>query len=298
LDDLRPFLGMTPSERGPKESKRTAQSRSAPRQLDVERLRAFDVALGFDARKLTVPELAAIESLRVQAELKGGTLHVRPLEIGLAAGRALGSFSFEGNRETPRASVDFELRGLRLDKLVPKLASAAAVTSTLAGRIRLESRADSIAGLIRRAQGTVTVRLGGGQLSNVADAKLALNLGKLIALKVQGDRSIALNCGIAEFDVRDGRANSRSIVLDTQDTHVEGVGSVDLRSGAWNVVLTPHPRRPGLLTRRASIRVEGDGSRVRTVVQKAVELRRKHPTTHGDPCAGTVTVAPEQRAER
>lgn len=297
-DDLRSLLSVTPSEARPKASKATAQSRSAPRELDVERLRAFDVALSFDARKLTVPEFAAVESLRLQAALKGGTLQVKPLEVGLAAGRALGSLSFEGHGETPRASVDLELKGLRLDRLIPKLASTAALTSTLAGRIKLESRADSVAGLIERAQGSVVARLSGGQLSNVADAKLALNLGKLIALKLRGDRSIALNCGIAEFDVREGRASSRSIVLDTEDTQVEGVGSVDLRSGAWNVVLTPHPRRPGLLTRHASIRVEGNGFRARTFIQKAVELRRKNQTTRSDPCTGTVTVAPEQRVAR
>ena len=94
-------------------------------------------------------------------------------------------------------------------------------------------------------------------IANFADAKLGLNVGKMIGLIFRGDRDIAIHCGAVSFDVHGGAGKSREIVLDTAQTHIEGIGTRDLRRERWDLLLTPQPKKPGLLTRHASIRVEG-----------------------------------------
>jgi hypothetical protein len=42
------------------------------------------------------------------------------------------------------------------------------------------------------------------------------------------------------------REKSRAIVLDTEQTHITGVGTVNLKDQQFELLLTPEPKQPGL----------------------------------------------------
>jgi hypothetical protein len=75
-------------------------------------------------------------------------------------------------------------------------------------------------------------------------------------------------------------------VLDTEQTRTAGIGTVDVRAEKWQLLLTPQPRNPGLLTRRASIRVEGTFRDAKISIQERVALRGWTDRTDGSTSSG------------
>ena len=97
----------------------------------------------------------------------------------------------------------------------------------------------------------------GGDISNLLDAKLALNGGKILRLLLTGDGAIGINSAVASFDFDKGLGSSKTILLDTEQTHTEGAGILDLRNETFDVLLTPHPKKPGIFPLGSSIRAHG-----------------------------------------
>jgi uncharacterized protein involved in outer membrane biogenesis len=253
------------------------------------------------AKKLIGEGGSLFDSVQAAAVLTGGALEVKPLRLGLAGGQALGALTFDARQDPPQARVELEIRYLRLSNLFPPLAEAIGGAAPVRGHVKLAGRGDSLASLIGSASGSIAARMDKGRISNLADAKLALDMGRALKLLLRGDRHITLNCGVVEADVRNGTATSRTIVLDTEETHTSGIGTLDLRDQRWQVVLTPQPRRPGLFTRDASIRLHGSFTTARVALQERLAMRR----VRGGPgkseergCDGAVKAAPQQRSAR
>jgi uncharacterized protein involved in outer membrane biogenesis len=107
-----------------------------------------------------------------------------------------------------------------------------------------------------------------GSISNLADAKLGLNIGKAIGLRIRGDQEIAINCGAIAFDFRNGKGKSQVMLLDTEQTHVEGAATVDLGKEELVMVLNPRPKKPGLFTLNGSVVVQGSFKHPRVSVDR------------------------------
>ena len=270
LADLRPLAGVQPSARGEADDGRVFPARA----LRVDTLRAFDARVTMNAKKLKVPDAPMLESLRLTAELNSGVLTLESAEFGVAGGHAAAAITFDAREETPSARATIDLRGLRVERLFPSAAQKARAGGAIRGQMRLDGKGSSIAAMLGNASGSMSVRMDEGRLSNLADAKLGFNLGKVLGLWIRGDRDIAINCAVMAFDVRGGMGKSRAIVLDTEQTRVEGIGTVNLREERWELMLNPQPKKPGLLAKSASIRVHGTFRRVETSIEERAPIER------------------------
>lgn len=295
LDDLRPLMGMR-SARGSAPLRATSGSASgesqgaagdsAPagrellptRPLRLDAVRATDVQISASLRKLTVAAFPMLQDVRFDASLREGLLELKPFEAEVAGGRINGSLSFDGREDAAATRLSAELRGARVERLLPTLAAKSGSTGALSARVTLSGRGNSVAAIVGKSAGSAAFTLGRGTISNLADAKLGLNFGKVLSVFLRGDRVIAINCGAAVFDVQGGVAQSRKIVLDTQQTHVDGKGSITLRDQRLDLMLTPEPKQPGLFTRRASIRIQGPVSAPAVSLEERVE---QAATAHG-----------------
>jgi uncharacterized protein involved in outer membrane biogenesis len=243
------------------------------RPFHVDRLKAVDARIKMNAKKLKADAISMLESLRLSADLDDGVLELKPIDVGLAGGHLTGSISFNGGRAPHAARATIELRDIRLERLMPTLAATARSIAPVRGEITLSGHGNSIAAMLGNATGSAIARVDGGRISNLADAKLGLNGGKILSLLVRGDRDIAVHCGAVAFDLRNGSGTSQ-VVLDTEQTRTEGVGSVDLREERWDLVLTPQPKNPGLFTRRASIRTQGTFRTAEISIQERIAIGR------------------------
>jgi len=213
-----------------------------------------------------------LESLRVNAQLSDGLLEVKSMELGMAGGHVSGSITFDARSKSPSARVALEVRSLQLEKLLPHLSSKSRSAGTIQGHIRFDGEGNSVAALFSSGKGAFAARMENGSISNLADAKLGLNGGKILSALVRGDRDIAIRCAAVGFNFRSAIGKSETIALDTEQTHVDGAGTIDLREERVDVVLTPQPKKPGFFVRHGSIRLSGPFRNIGVTLQDRVEL--------------------------
>jgi uncharacterized protein involved in outer membrane biogenesis len=172
----------------------------------------------------------------------------------------VGQFSFDGRLKALASHVALDVKDVRLEQLVPALSkgkNAGKGAGALQGFLDLKGDGDSIAKLAASTSGQAHIEMDGGAISNLLDAEIALNAGKALKVLVKGDRAIGVNNATAAFDFEKGIGKSRSIVLDTDQTHTQGTGTIDLRDETIELLLTPHPKKTAVLALHSSIRVHG-----------------------------------------
>jgi len=293
IADLRPLIGMRPAtERargdrvpGGEPEATNSKGRVLPaRPVRVDRLKAFDASIKFEAKKFEVVAVPMVESLRVTADLAGGVLELKPLALGIAGGRVAGTLRMDARQKPVSSRVRMELRDLKLERLVAWITPRARAAGAVRGDIDLSGRGNSVAGMLADATGSFSANVTGGRISNLADAKLGLNFGKVVGLMLRGDRDIPINCAAIALDVASGAGKTRTVMLDTSQTRTTGVGAVKFREKRWELLLNPQPKTPGLLTRHATIRVSGSFRDADVSIEERMVLRgreRAH-TLNGD----------------
>jgi len=66
-----------------------------------------------------------------------------------------------------------------------------------------------------------------------------------------------LKCAVGHFDVSQGRAETKSLLVDMERIVIKGVGSVDLNSERLNLLVWPDPRDPALISLTTPVRITG-----------------------------------------
>ncbi len=227
------------------------------RAFNGERLKTLDAHVTLDARKLRAGALPELESLRVTADLDDGVLALKPIDIGLSGGHVVGLLTVDGQRKPLSSHARVEFKDVRIEKLLDRLAKGARSTGSLKGFADLKGQGDSVARILSTSSGSVEVSMEGGSISNLLDAQLGLRGGKILRLLITGDRTIGIHSAVVAFDFEKGLGTSKTILLDTDQTHTEGTGILNLRDETVDVLLTPHPKKPGIFSLHSSIRVHG-----------------------------------------
>lgn len=238
-----------------------APDRTAPRAeeepLSNSRIRTLDAELRLDVKRLTMPAPPVSASLALTAKLAHGVLAIVPIDLGLAGGHATGDLTFDANQDRPTARARIEVRGVRIEKLLASLPEKKRVAGAINGSLDLTARGDSLAALLETVSGSIAARMVDGSMSGRLDAELGLSGARFLGTLLGGDNQVPIRCAAADFEFRDGKGRARTMLIETERTSVEGTGTVDLRSAAFDLLLTPRPDRPGLLELRKSIWLRG-----------------------------------------
>ncbi len=225
--------------------------------LGAKRLLAVDAQLSIVARKLKSPGMPALESIKFSADLAGGVLQLKAIDLGVAGGHATGAITLDAQQEPASSRVAIELRGLRLERLLPVVAEIGVKPGPVGGSLQLRGGGDSMAAIAGSASGSISMNMAGGSIPGLLDAKLAQNLGRILRLKIGGDRAIEVHCAAVAFEFSKGVGKSRAILLDTEQTRVDGEGTMNLREETLDVLLEPTQKKRGLFSLNKAIHVHG-----------------------------------------
>ncbi len=170
---------------------------------------------------------------------------VYPLEGGLEGSAFAGNIKYIDGK----LHIDGVLKDLSLDTL------AEDTEGKLDARINLEAKGDDGAQLIHSLTGRFTLTNGGGKLSSKS---LAFWSRGLVASLLPGKKEATnLNCAIVDFNIENGVAHSRAIVVDTGDNTVFAKGDIALDSGKVDMVLKPNPKDMQLVSVATPVHITG-----------------------------------------
>lgn len=273
MDDLGPLIGLPPTERSAKAVEGVAppptvtQVKRARRDggrkvlptatLDFERLRAMNAEVKYQAERIRNVRELPLDRGSAQVKLMDGVLTLDPLNLGVAGGSLAGAIRIDGTQNPADIRTALDVRAMQLSRLIPKIETMRTSFGKLDGRVNLSGRGNSVASWLGGASGDVAALTGRGQFSNLLLEVMGLDGGEILKFLLQGDRNVVLRCAAMAFDVDKGTMNSRSVVLDTEDTVFNVSGQASLSKETLDFVIRPQPKDRSILSLRSPLVIGG-----------------------------------------
>jgi uncharacterized protein involved in outer membrane biogenesis len=240
--------------------------------LEGDRLRGMDAQLDYGADTVK-DSVLPLRGARLHLTLDHGLLVMDPLTFDLPQGRFTATISLNARGAEPVTAVDARLTNVQLQTLLPPAAgrndvAAPPIDGLLVARVKLTGRGDSVRRAAARANGAVTLVIPHGHIRRAFAELLGVNAGKGLGLLLAKNKDESnIRCGVAAFDVVDGRMNANQILLDTDVVRVTGQGSADLRDETLDLVLEGDSKRFRLTHVFLPVTVEGRFRSLRLGVQ-------------------------------
>ncbi|MCR5884540.1 AsmA family protein [Rhizobacter sp. J219] len=212
------------------------------RAVPLDTLRALDGHVTLKVDTLRVPKWPDAHQLQATATLAGGEVQVQLQRGELAGGRWQGRFRVDTRSRAPAVTLQLQADGVKLVQLWPALSQQAGVQwPAVDGQLTLSTLGATWADWWDGIDGQLDLRFAGGSIPRKLDARLGLHAGRMLGSLLGGDKPVPIRCGAVSLAFSGGVGRTRSMVLETERTQVNGVGSVHLADESWALVLTPQP---------------------------------------------------------
>lgn len=259
LADLGPVVG-APTGDGAQEK---GTSKRAGKVLPdaafaTDRWNAMDVDLSFAGERIVRPDSLPIENLSVHAKLQNAELTLEPLRFGVAKGKIDSRVVLDARDGPLKTQLRGSVEGLQLSALFPKVELMEKSFGRLDGAVALSATGNSVARMLGSSSGEARLYIRDGTFSKQMLDLAALNVGSVVVSRLFGENEeVKLRCAVADFAVRDGVAETRSVQLSTDEALVEAVGTVDLRNEQMNLRIKPESLKWKFLSLRTPLYVRG-----------------------------------------
>jgi AsmA family protein len=242
LRDIAGLLGGGPGPPGtpgqtPQQQERAAQmnreANASPRllpdrPLNLPKLRGLDAHLTYRAERIQGRAMP-FDDLTLRMDLVEGTVALRPLSFGVGAGRiAADVLLTPGERDAVQAKAEARFERLDLARLM-RATGTYKGAGALSGTARVEGTGRSIADILGHGDGALLLSMAGGDLSKLLVDLTGLRLGNALLGSLGGEARTLVECFVADLPLRRGILSTRALLLETEDTVIEGRGAVDLR---------------------------------------------------------------------
>jgi AsmA protein len=258
LDDLGPLVGSRVGKTASTTKQSLAQERVLPDMpFNFERWDTVDAEVQLDAKALLRTKANPLQNMLVHLSLRDSVLTIDPLTFSLAGGQLNARVTLDGRSNPIRAHALVHARRVNLAKLFPSDSVSKGSAGQIHGDFDMTGSGNSIGTMLASANGKLSVVVEGGQISKMLMEKAGLHLWEMLTLSLTGDRLVTLHCGVADFDVKQGRMQATALIFDTQVTTIFGTGSIDLAKEQLNLVLNPKTKKTSPLALRSPIYVAG-----------------------------------------
>jgi uncharacterized protein involved in outer membrane biogenesis len=248
--DLRPLF---PSEEkkaspGTPSAKRgaTGKEKVFPSQpLPLDGLKAVDGDVKIQVGQVLGLPLT-IQNFNARVLLQDGDLLANPLQMAVNGGSLGGLFNLRTRGSVPSFKCDFKLEHLDLASLLKDLGTRQILEGKVSAEADLNGKGRSIAEWMGGLNGRTFVTMGKGRLNNkylnLIGADLAESILRLINPFKKGEDFTPVNCLVNGFDIQNGLAVCKALVLDTPVMTVIGEGQVNLKEERLNLSIHPNPK--------------------------------------------------------
>ena len=114
---------------------------------------------------------------------------------------------------------------------------------------------NAVESILGGANGEVKAVVSDGTISKFLLEAVGLNVGSMVLTKIVGDRQVKINCLASDFAVTSGLMQTRSFVVDTEESLVDVSGRINLATDKLDLTIDPHPKGARLIWLRAPVDV-------------------------------------------
>ena len=274
LADLGPAIGMTP------DAPRNRKGMVLPnRPFDLKALRSMDanVFLDFGELDLSTRLLDPLQPMQGHLLLADGVLTLNNLDARTGGGHLKGNLALNGQKSIAVWNANLRWDGVRLERWINqsrKPGKPSFVSGTLNGKTALQGQGRSTAEILATLKGDFRSQLKDGKVSHLVVEAAGLDLAESLGLLLTGDKTLTVQCGVADLVADRGVFRPRVMVLDTTDSAIWIDGSLSLATEALDLraVVTPKDFSP--LTLRTPLLVRGTFASPAVSIEKGPLARK------------------------
>ena len=225
--------------------------------LPFDALALLDAKLNLSSGQLRVSRRMVLNDVKLSAELKDARLSVDPLQGLLAGGALAGSARVEGAQTPPALRLALKGGGIDFSRLLQEAEISDQVDGELALDVALAGQGDSPHALASSLDGHVQAVSQDGTIDNALLRFLSAGLGDITGPLFGSADNAELNCIIGHFDIADGQATSRALVLDSGTFAIAGRGGLDLEAERVSLAFDTETSQPSLASLAVPFKVIG-----------------------------------------
>ena len=270
LADLGPAIGGTVA---PQTASDKAAVASGGRVLPsaafrTERWRTMDADVQFTGASIVRNAALPISDMTTHILLDDGVVRLDPLQFGVAGGTLTGTIRLDGRQQPLDGRIDITARHLKLKQLFPTFDRMDTSFGEINGDAKLSGLGNSTAALAATANGEVKLLINNGAISNALLEEAGLNVANIVVARLFGDKTVQINCGAADFVVKDGVLNSRVFAFDTTDALINVNGTINLATEQMLLDVYPQTKGFRVFSLRSPLYVKGTFSKPDVGVMK------------------------------
>ena len=263
--DLAPLVGATPGKTGnvSSQQKHTAEELQARGELfpnvplHVERLRAMNMDVSLDARRVVAPSYLPVQALSAHVVVENGDAVVRPLDLALAGGKVSGDMAIDARTDNPVTRANLRFHDVDLAAFFRGSRFFNTTHGKLAGRIQLAGDGRSLAQVMGSANGDIVLAMDGGSISALLVSLADLQIDDALLIYVTGDNEIPIHCAVGRLNFEHGVVTFDRTLMDTRKSVLHFEGHAALGSQEVQSRITADAKQFDLLDLHAPVVIQG-----------------------------------------
>jgi AsmA family protein len=225
--------------------------------LQVNRVRGMDADVSYQARSVVAPKMP-MKEVRFHLLLNSGVLKLDPLSFVLDSGKFAGHIAIDAAKDVPESTIDMAIDDVDLSQFTSAKLKRPPLQGSLTGRLKIHGYGTSVHKLAASADGTVSVALPTGQMSEPLAELTGIDVVKGLGLLFsQKQPNVAIRCGVIDFQAQKGALDARSVFIDTSNVLITGRGHIDLGDERLDLSLQGDPKKVRFFRLRSPITLHG-----------------------------------------
>jgi uncharacterized protein involved in outer membrane biogenesis len=263
--DLAPLIGAPPGKGTQNAKQAQTQARleatgnlfpNTP--LHVEKLRAMNMDVTLEARKVVAPAYLPVQALSFRVLINNGVAKVNPLKLAVLGGGAItGELGVDAHADTPKVHASLRGDAIELKTFFRNSRFFDTTQGKVQGAVNLVGVGRSLAQVMGSANGHVEIASTGGSVSSLMVSLAGLQLFDALILYVTGDNRIPILCAAGRMNFSNGAITFDRTLFDTRKSILRVNGQVDLRSQVVNAEVRAEPKSFDLLDLHGPVGVRG-----------------------------------------
>jgi AsmA family protein len=226
--------------------------------LQMDRVRAMDADVRFQANSIATTRVP-FKKVAFRVKLDAGLLTLDPISFEMPQGHLSGQVKIDARSNVPAVHIDVRVKDIQLDQLKSaKPTASAPLVGMLQARAVIDGTGDSVHAVMGDSNGRVTLILPEGQVTSAFAELTGIDVAKGLGLLLtKGDDKAPVRCGVAQFNIKDGRMSAENITFDTKDVLIRGSGGINLGPEELNLDIKGEPKKIRFTRLRTPIEIRG-----------------------------------------
>jgi hypothetical protein len=253
-------LGIAPRSEGDDAEPDRASSKgwwSSYEPLPLEWLEIVDADLVLEADRVSGAEGFELNGVRVSIQLQDGRLDIPEFAVGYEAGAIRTQLHVDAGALPPEWALKVDVNDVDLTPLLAQVRQTVEEAGVLDASIDLRSRGVHPVQIRENLAGAVRLLARDGALAGKYSSEFATNFVTLAVPSILTGRTPRFGCIVVDLEIEDGVARSRELFLESEKISVTGDGTIDFGADAFDILLVPKVRDPGLVSLSAAVKVSG-----------------------------------------